>query len=188
MAVAAPERVPVADTWATTILAIDPGSEQSAWVLYGTASRRPTAHGIWPNAELLGRLRNNDSLLTIGAAAMVIEWMQPRGRPTSAQEMETLYWIGRFVEAAEYGARSSVPWPVHRLPRLKVKMALCGFANAKDGNIIAALVDRFGGVGGRRAAVGVKAQPGPLYGITNDRWQALALAVAWADLQAESNR
>jgi hypothetical protein len=40
---------------------------------------------------------------------------------------------------------------------------------------------RFGDTGGRRAAVGLKASPGPLYGVSRDVWQALALGVAYAD-------
>lgn len=165
----------------TTLLAIDPGSERSAFVVYDVDARRPLEHGRQPNAQLVERLRCNDSGLTIGVAEAVIEWMQPRGMPTSAQEFETLYWAGRFAEAAEYGARSSTPWPVARLSRLRVKQAICGSTKANDANIRTALIDRFGGVGGKAAAVGRKANPGPLYGIAADEWAALAVAVAWSE-------
>ena len=62
------------------------------------------------------------------------------------------------------------------LPRRAVKLALCGDSRAKDANIRQALIDRFGG----SAAVGRKAAPGPLYGITRDVWSALAIAVTYA--------
>jgi len=60
---------------------------------------------------------------------------------------------------------------------MAVKMHLCGQARAKDANIRQALIDRFGGA----AAIGRKAAPGPLYGISGDVWQALGLAVTWWD-------
>lgn len=163
------------------ILAIDPGSERSAFVVFDVESALPIDHGIEPNEWLVARLRQNDSGLTINVDGCVIEWMQPRGMKTSAQEFETLYWIGRFVEAASYGARSTMPWPVDRLTRRKVKEQICGNSIAKDTNVIQALIDIYGGAGGKRAAVGVKAAPGPLYGVKADVWQALALAIAFAE-------
>lgn len=163
------------------ILAIDPGSARSAWVVYDVSEEVPIEHGITDNEELLDRLRWNDSSITVGVDEAVIEWMQPRGMPTSAQEFETLYWIGRFVEAAEYGGRSTVPWSVHRLSRLKVKQHVTGSNKANDSNIIAALTDRYGGTGGRKAAVGTVKEPGPLHGVRRDVWQALALAITRAE-------
>jgi hypothetical protein len=63
------------------------------------------------------------------------------------------------------------------LPRRAVKLALCGDSRAKDANIRQALIDRFGG---KDAAVGRKAAPGPLYGISRDVWSALAIAVTYS--------
>ncbi|MBV9870475.1 MAG: hypothetical protein JO214_07615 [Frankiaceae bacterium] len=163
------------------ILAIDPGSEHSAFVVYDVERAVPVDHGIMPNDWLVDRLRANDSGVTINVDEAVIEWMQPRGMKTSAQEFETLYWIGRFLEAASFGARSSVPWPVHRLTRRRVKEHICGNSIAKDSNVIQALIDIYGGAGGKRAAVGVKGAPGPLHGIRLDEWQALALAISYAE-------
>jgi len=58
-----------------------------------------------------------------------------------------------------------------------VKLHLCGSARAKDTNIRQALIDRYGG----SAAIGKKAAPGPLYGVSKDVWSALAVAVTAAD-------
>lgn len=67
-------------------------------------------------------------------------------------------------------------WPLQSpLPRRAVKLALCGDSRAKDANIRQALIDRFGG----SAAIGRKAAPGPLYGISRDVWSALAIAVTY---------
>jgi hypothetical protein len=150
-----------------SILAIDPGSERSAWVLL--ESGVPVRFGLQPNDDLLRSLR-----LTPWGDRLVIEWTTPRGMPASEQLFETLWWAGRFAEAAH-------PLPVERLARSAVKRHLCGTTAARDSNVISALVDRYGGAGGKRAAVGVKAAPGPLFGVRRDIWQALALAVTWVD-------
>lgn len=165
----------------TRILAIDPGSEQSAWVLYDASLARPIRFAKVPNADVVGWLRwelPDDAELH--PDVLVIEWMTPRGMPTSAQEFETLWWAGRFAEAAR-------PIPVERLARDDVKYQLCGRrAKVNDVNVRAALIDRFGGVGGKHAAVGRKASPGPLFGISADVWQALGVAVAWDEKRNEA--
>lgn len=161
------------------VLAIDPGSTRSAWLVYDTDLARPTLHGISPNEELLERLRHNDSGVTINTDRAVVEWMQPRGMPTSAEEFEALFWIGRFAEAWDRRFETTM----RRLTRLKVKQHLCGSNKANDSNIRAALIDRFGGVEGKEAAIGRKASPGPLYGIAADVWSALAIAVTDVDQQ-----
>jgi len=62
-----------------------------------------------------------------------------------------------------------------RISRRAVKLHLCGSARAKDANIRQALIDRYGG----SAAIGRKAAPGPLYGVSKDVWSALAIAVTY---------
>lgn len=155
------------------LLAIDPGSEESAWIAYNAVTAGVRAFAKTPNEELLEMLR-------AGAApdvgAVVIEWTAPRGMPASAELFETLWWAGRFAEAV-------APAPVERVKRGVVKRHLCGTTAATDANVRAALIDRFGGVGGKRIAIGLKASPGPLYGVAKDVWSALAVAVTYADQQ-----
>lgn len=158
----------------TVILAIDPGSERSAWLLYSTELPAVLAFAKEPNEEILEALRSGDLDITRGVGLVVIEWTAPRGMPASAQLFETLWWAGRFAEAAQ-------PTQVERLERQHVKKHLLGRTNGTDTNIRAALIDRFGGIGGKAAAVGLKATPGPLYGISADVWAALGVAVTWAD-------
>ena len=64
-----------------------------------------------------------------------------------------------------------------------MKLALCGSARAKDANVRQAIIDRFAGVGGKAVAVGTKKNPGPLYGISNHKWSALALCITWIDMK-----
>lgn len=157
-------------------LAIDPGSAQSAFVVYDGADELAPirSHAIVTNEELIDQLRSNATGLRADVDEFVIEWMQPRGMPTSAQEFETLCWIGRFMEALH-------PLELNRLARLKVKMHVCGSAKANDVNIRAALIDKFGGAGGKVTAIGKTNARGPLYGIAGDEWAALALAVTFVE-------
>ncbi len=145
----------------TTILAIDPGTTRSAWLRFdGT---RPGGFGITTNDVLVKALRSGGL-----PDVVVIEKVESYGMAVGAEVFDTVWWAGRFAEAA-----SRVP--VVMLPRRAVKLALCGDSRAKDANIRQALIDRFGG----SAAVGRKAAPGPLYGIARDVWSALAIAVAY---------
>ena len=146
----------------TTILAIDPGSAQSAWLRF--EADRPQGFGITTNDVLVRALRTGGL-----PDVVVIEKVESYGMAVGAEVFDTVLWAGKFAEAAHRV-------PVVMLPRRAVKLALCGDSRAKDANIRAALIDRFGG----SAAVGRKAAPGPLYGISRDVWSALAIAVTYS--------
>jgi hypothetical protein len=153
-----------------TILAIDPGTVQSAWVMYDSGSVWPVMDfGIEPNYQLVARLRE------WRPSVAVIEQVASYGMPVGAEVFETVRWAGRFEEALH-------PTPVVLLARMAVKMHVCGNSRAKDANIRQALLDRFGGpFFDHRVAVGTKKAPGPLYGIHADLWSALAIAVTFAE-------
>jgi hypothetical protein len=159
-----------------TILAIDPGTTRSAWVLYDGG--RPARFDIWPNGDVLSWLRSGAPSGArwgkegfVEPDVAVIEQVVSYGMAVGA-EVETVRWSGRFEEALH-------PTPVVLLPRMAVKMHLCGNSRAKDANIRQALLDRFGG----KAATGTKKAPGPLYGIHADLWAALAIAVTFAEMR-----
>jgi hypothetical protein len=158
-----------------TVYALDPGPEKSALVAFSDTNG-PVSGAIWQNDELLQALKGGP---VGGTAHLVIEQVESYGMPVGREVFETVFWSGRFVEAWQSrGLRFS--WS--RLPRRAVKLALCGTARATDATIRCALLDRYGP--GKERAVGVKAKPGPLYGIKADLWQALALAVTYQDQQA----
>jgi len=159
------------------LLAIDPGSTASGWVLFDPETSLPVMSGKTDNEELITLLRDHTGWLwqpTELYDHVVIEWSQPRGMLGSAQWFETLWWAGRFTEAAR-------PLPVDRLDRDVIKRHLCGRTNVNDTQIRAALIDRYGGIGGKAKAVGRKNTPGPLYGIKTDAWAALAVAVTFIE-------
>lgn len=143
-----------------TVLAIDPGPAESAWVMWD--GKQISAFGKHPSEELA--MHTN-----AGAECnhVVIEMVASYGMPVGREVFETCVWIGRFIEI--YGdQRTSL------MVRGDVKMHLCHSMKAKDSNIRQSLIDRFG-------APGTKKNPGLTYGLSGDTWAAFALAVTWWD-------
>lgn len=142
------------------IIAIDPGPTESAWIVYKDGEI--FAFGKDANDEV------RKSLIPRCTAAdhLAVEMIASYGMPVGKEVFETCVWIGRFIEA--WGRKYSLVY------RRDVKLHLCGSARAKDANIRAALIDRFG-------PPGTKKQPGATYGISKDVWSALAVAVTFAD-------
>lgn len=151
------------------IFAIDPGPTKSAWVLWDPQSRCVTSSAMETNDEVLARFP-----CASPAVDLVIEKIESFGMAVGASIFETVFWSGRFAQA--WGR------PFHRLGRRDVKLYLCGTARAKDANIRQAILDLFGGLD---IAVGKKATPGPLYGISSHRWAALAVALTWEGKQTQ---
>lgn len=151
------------------VVAVDPGPTRSALLAFDAASGDPLP--CWARI-----LDNHDALNVIleGSrhSALVVEKVESFGMPVGAEVFETVFWTGRFAQAAW-------PLPTYRVGRRDVKLHLCGQARARDANVRAALLDRYGG---KAAAVGTRAAPGPLHGIHGDLWAALAVAVTWTDM------
>lgn len=147
-----------------TILAIDPGPKESAFVLMRDSTI--IQFGKYANEALI-RFINSTAVPNV----CVIEQIRSYGMAVGAEVFDTCVWSGRFCQA--FGADR-----VHWLPRLTVKTHLCHSAKANDGNIRQAILDRFGG---KEVAIGKKANPGPLYGVSGDVWAALAVALTWMD-------
>ena len=160
------------------VLAIDPGNEKSAYALFETNSSKLIEFGKLENAHVLGLVGHRHSL----ASHCVIEMVASYGMAVGREVFETVFWIGRFAERWEGDRMTSTP--AHRMFRLQVKQHLCHDSRAKDGNIRAALIDRFGP--GKDRAIGRKATPGPLFGVSSDVWSALAIAVTFTDTHAKA--
>lgn len=152
------------------VLAVDPGTTHSAWVLL-VGESVVMGHDFEENEALATRLEDGPFGLC-HFDAIVFEKIEAMGMAVGAETFETVFWTGRFFQIA-----SKLCTCVDRLPRRAVKLHLCGSMKAKDANIRQALIDRFGG----SAAIGKKATPGPLYGLRAHEFAALAVAVTWAD-------
>lgn len=151
------------------LLAIDPGPEKSGYVLMD--GYKIIRHGIAINEELEWDLLDfND-----GTPDVVIEMVASYGMPAGKSLFETAVWIGRFMEIFRLWNSE-----VQRMYRRDVKLHLCGAANAKDQNVIQALVDRFATTPDKYGK-GTKKNPGWFYGFKADVWQAYALGVTYLD-------
>lgn len=154
------------------ILAIDPGNTESAYVLMDKETLRPIQFGKVPNKLMLDYITvfHSNAFLRppFKMPEVAIEMVASYGMAVGAEVFETVFWIGRFYEAA-HGYKS-----LNRIYRKDVKINLCNNMKAKDSNIRQALIDRFG-------VVGTKKKPGWFYGFKADIWQAYAVGVTYAD-------
>lgn len=139
------------------VLAIDPGTDKSAYIVWNSSIERVSQSGIVVNGSLSTQLRNAPEFCDFIACEMIASYGMAVGKET----FETCLWIGRFQEAASA--------PFELVYRRDIKLHLCGTARAKDANIRQALIDKYG-------APGTKKNPGPTHGITSHLWSALAVA------------
>ena len=134
------------------IVAIDPGTTQSAYVLMDEDYKIYRAE-ILPNEALLDYLRT----LAPHLYKVVIEMIASYGMPVGAETFETCVWIGRF----------SLWDDTHYIYRKDVKMNLCGTMRAKDPNIRQAVIDRLGKENTKM--------------LRKDLWAAAAVALTYLD-------
>lgn len=159
----------------STILAIDPGTTESAYTVIDADTRRPLHFGKIPNLQLRNRLWTA-APTAIEADHTAIEMVASYGMPVGADVFDTCVWIGRFHTAIEThtGTEPDLVF------RKTVKLHHCHTTKAKDSNITQALVDRFAPAQPNRGK-GTKTNPGWFHGFAADIWQAYALAVTVAD-------
>lgn len=150
------------------ILAIDPGPVRSGVVSYADG-RVVFAEPDMLNGALLAHLQHGDHP---PGQRLAIETMQANYAATvGASVIDTLRWVGRFQQAWRD------PEGVLLLSRQTIKARVCnGNVKANDAGVRAALIDRLGPPGTKKA-------PGPTYGVTSHAWAALAVAVSAAQQQ-----
>ena len=168
------------------VLAIDPGTAKSAWVIFNTVTWTIEKKDIEKNEVVLACLR---WVPMFNCDVLAIEKIEAMGMAVGGEVFETVYWSGRFHqrwlggrqhnEQHELSMDAILPQSpvVVRIPRREIKLHLCGSCRAKDPNVRQALMDKFG----YERAVGTKTKPGPLYGIKSHLWSALAVAVTYVE-------
>ncbi len=160
------------------ILAVDPGTTHSAFVLYDPSKSELRAFNKRENAEIINLLgaQHDDMRTKMGDPnpLLVVEMIASYGMAVGREVFDTCVWIGRFIQA----------WPGRHqtMYRQTAKLHLCQSPRAKDANVRQALLDRWGG---KAKAVGTKREPGALYGVSGDVWAALAVAVTCGDAIAD---
>ena len=152
------------------LLAIDPGSEKSAYVLMDMDTYMPVRKGIVDNEELK---ELHIPEMRLMARHMAIEMVASYGMPVGKEIFETCVWIGRLIETWEhFGGTWSYVY------RMDEKRAICHSSRANDATIRQALMDRFGDKGTKKA-------PGWFYKFKADMWQAYAVGVTYIDQRKE---
>ena len=145
------------------VIGLDPGYIESAFCVYNGVE--PLAFQKIRNEELLAQLPHwCDGML-------VIEQMKNYGMPAGDEILDTVFVSGRFAQVWKSLGRE---WC--RVTRKAVVGHICNSGKAKDANVRQAIIDRYGG---KDKAIGKKATPGPLYGMSKDCWSALAIAIYW---------
>ena len=175
------------------LIAIDPGTYRSALVVVET--NHPKGLGPWgfklietntlDNHCLSQRLASKDALE--GVQRLVVEQIKSYGNTLGDSILETVYWYGRFVQAWNQDFTL--------IPRKTILRLLGLESRSNDSNTRRHVLDRvgewersIGRFGGNNNAlvVGTKDDPGTLYHVTKDEWQALALAFGYLEQEEQA--
>jgi len=100
---------------------------------------------------------------------LAIERIRGYGMVSGNETFDTCEFIGAMAEAGRDSFKK-----VFKVPRKTVTSQLTGSPKAGDKDVRAYLIDRLG-------EVGTKKNPGPLYGVVNHMWPALAVAICVGD-------
>lgn len=153
------------------LLAIDPGTEQSAWVVVSLPSMRPLGCGLEKNERVLDRCRD------AGVDRAVIEMVASYGMPVGKEVFETCVWIGRFEQVLRDRGMQ-----VEKVYRKDEKLTICHSPRANDASIRQALIDIYA-YGVPNKGKGTKKNKGWFYGFKADIWQAYAVAVTIIEMR-----
>lgn len=166
------------------LLAIDPGSERSAYVLIEPDTYRPISFQKLYNSELLEQIGKWRRMAQEGRpafASAVIETMVGSYGQIGRTTIDTAIMIGRLEQALSYFTH------VEKLPRQEIKKRLCPGTRGNDKTVRDALIARFAGWDKQRGK-GTKAKPDFFYGFAADVWAAYAAGVIKLDYDLEKER
>lgn len=150
-------------------MAIDPGNAQSAYVIWNKETKELIEKDKIDNQSLLELIDIYKDIQDLKHFA--VEMIASYGMPVGKEIFDTVLWIGKFIDR----------WrKKHELIyRKDEKIQICGTMKAKDPNIRQAIIDIYGG---KEVAIGNKKNPGLLYQVKADIWQALAVAITYEKL------
>jgi hypothetical protein len=147
------------------LLAIDPGTTESGYVVYDGNSILES--GVTDNNNLIQKVG-----IAEGISYLAIENITNYGSAVGRTTYQTCIWIGRFYQAWLSGRRNADT--IMLVDRPAIKSYLCPKQRANDKTVIEALKTRYGDKG-------TKQDPGFTYGLKSHAWQAFALAVYCTD-------
>lgn len=148
------------------ILAIDPGNEESAFVLFDEKNEKILESGKLVNETLCEKIKTD---IKNKADICCIEMLSAYGQ-VGKTVLDTCVWVGIFAES--FG-RTKVEF----IFRKSIVTFLTGSPKSNDSAIRTVMISRYGD-GNTRS----KQKGNILEGLKADMWQALALAVYKSDL------
>lgn len=156
---------------AKLILGIDPGCVYSAFC-FVDEQYTPVQFGKILNTNFKDQVRTN----VFNSSCAGIENIIPFGGKVGKEITDTCRWIGRFQEwLTGYCFEEKY---VELVARKTIVTHLTGKSQGGDKQVRAALIDRFGNVGTKKA-------PCFFYGFSNDVWSAFAVATYILDKRKE---
>lgn len=156
------------------ICAIDPGCEESAYVLLGP-DLRPESFTKQSNEIMyLHMIEALNNLTPYDDVVFAVEMIASYGMPVGREVFDTVLWIGRLQERLRN-------YDLFLIYRKDEKAAICHSPKANDATIRQALIDRFA-PGVPNKGKGSKKCPGWFYGFRADIWQAYAVGVTYHDI------
>lgn len=149
------------------VLAIDPGNEESAYLVFDTQSDIITEFGKVSNEDLINLIDDYENSISY----FIIEGIVSYGMPVGKTVLHTKFFVGRLYQLAlKYVEADSI----FIVSRKEVMLHHCGSVKGKDANLRQALIDKYG-------EPGTKKKPGFTYGISKDMWSALGIATYFVE-------
>lgn len=152
------------------ILAIDPGTTDSAYVICDRTTLKPINFEKIDNNALLWNLP--EMIIGQDVSHVAIEYMQSYGMGVGKETFETCYFIGRMTERILSNTVINKIVPIYRNEE---KIGTVGNMRANDAAIRHFLIDTFAEHDFKNGK-GTKASPDWFYGFKKDIWQAYAQA------------
>ena len=146
------------------VLGIDAGTVETGYAIVDEETYRPLEAGIISNTEMLdviGKMHPGERV--------AIERFVSYGKPIGSTTIDAIEWTGRFIQAAEM---MGLKWEY--VTRREARLYIADDIKAKDKDVRAGLISRFG-------VVGTKKDQGFFYGFKDDMWSAFAIAATAID-------
>lgn len=162
------------------IMTIDPGTTESAY------ARMSITNGFIDLGHT-AKIENERLVNRINADALVIEMIKSYGNAMGDTTIETCVWIGRFIQTFK---TLNPGGKLFLIPRKTIVTELCKNPKAKDSNVRQAVIDYFRAFtsddllgAGKEPMIGTNKKPGPLYEVSKDMWSAIAVGIAWHEIE-----
>jgi Holliday junction resolvasome RuvABC endonuclease subunit len=160
------------------IVGIDPGPERSGFVIVTPDLLEPGRLPSLLDAD--AAIRNDlvlEKLAPLRGVTVCCEVMNNIRATAGIDTFETCYWIGEFRAACK---AHELPW--EPIMQSDVKKAMIGTRNGKPALVRREIIRRYSyGIDdpkrAARVAIGSQTRQGPLYGVSDHAWMALAVTL-----------